>query len=615
MKRILSAALCAVTLFSLLLTPVRAAGEPSAAYRVAAELGVVRVGQNEPGRSISRGEFAKMLVAASPLKGTVSPTGNASPYRDVPYTHPYASYIKTAVSKGWMSGHLDGTFRPDRAVNTAEASTAVLALLGYGSADFSGSYPEGQLALYQTLGLSRGISAGAKGGLNEGDCVNLFYNLLGVKTKDGEKKYAEVLGYKLDKDGKPDVEALLRAPTEGPVVVTAQGWQKAISFTPVMVYRNDAKAGVGELQPWDVLYYSVGKQTVWAYARRASGTLEKISPSREAPESVTVAGREYKVSGELIKTQLGPSGGLSMGSVVTLLLGREGEAAGAYAAESLLTEIMGVVTTVKTASYTASNGSTFEAPALTLMGLDGQTYTVRSTQKYKVGDVVRVSFSAAGTKVTRLAGNRGLSGKVNAKAGKIGNTTVAPEVQILDVREGAAVKIYLSRLDGMTLTGEQVMYSQKNAAGAVTALVLNGVTGDQNSYGIVLSAQETGQGMNMSGTYRVLVGGEEITTHTTDRILNAKLGPARIVMKDGQVASVRSLSELKNVESITGMTLKAGGESHIIWDHAQAFIFAGGQYRQVDRNELDPAQYKITAYCDASASQGGRVRILTAIPR
>ena len=116
MKHFLSAALCAVFLLSFLLLPAQAAGDATTVHAVAVELGVLPDGQSDPSRPVTRGEFSKMLVTASTLKGTVSPAGNASPYKDVPYTHPYASYIKTAVQKGWLSGYLDGAFRPDKTV-------------------------------------------------------------------------------------------------------------------------------------------------------------------------------------------------------------------------------------------------------------------------------------------------------------------------------------------------------------------------------------------------------------------------------------------------------------------------------------------------------------------
>ncbi len=104
-------------------------------------------------KTVTRAEYAKMLVAASTYQDKVAGTSNSSPFTDVPYTHWAAGYIKTAVQQGWLTGYLDGSFRPDKTVTLEEAATGVLKLLGYTTEDFSGSYPYGQLALYESLGL------------------------------------------------------------------------------------------------------------------------------------------------------------------------------------------------------------------------------------------------------------------------------------------------------------------------------------------------------------------------------------------------------------------------------------------------------------------------------
>ena len=109
--------------------------------------------------NVTRAEFAKMLVNASIYKDKTAAVANASPFKDVSYNHWAAAYIKTAVQQGWLTGYLDGTYRPEQTITLEEAVTGVLKLLGYGTADFSGSYPYGQLALSQSLGLRQGVSA------------------------------------------------------------------------------------------------------------------------------------------------------------------------------------------------------------------------------------------------------------------------------------------------------------------------------------------------------------------------------------------------------------------------------------------------------------------------
>ena len=240
---------------------------------------------------------------------------------------------------------------------------------------------------------------------------------------------------------------------------------------------------------------------------------------------------------------------------------------------------------------------------------------MQSGKTYPAGSLVRVSFTAEGTQVSALSRNNAVSGKVSYAAGKIGQIPVAADAQMIDIAGKTAIKVYLSRLNGVVLSDENVFYSEKNADGEITTLILNAVTGDSYAYGRVRSVQEQSEGMDLSGTYQVSVNGRETTYSLSGKLLSAQIGPARIELRDGQLSGIRKLSERSAVDGITGMTLQAGGETHTLWDNASAYIYTGRQYRMADRNELDPALYRISAYYDAPDNQGGRVRILIATPR
>lgn len=625
MKKMVCAVLCTATLLSTLpMLPVQAAfGDQTTIQQVVGALGIItgdQTGNLNLTGNVTRAEFAKMLVSASTLKDTVSPTGNASPFQDVPYTHWAANYIKTAVSQGWLTGYLDGSYRPENNVTAAEAATAVLKLLGYTSSDFSGAYPSGQMALYKSLGLGDGISASAKTTMSRQSCMRLFFNLLSVKSKDSSDKYAVTLGYSLDSDGNPDYTDLLQSTMDGPVVLGSTGWQGVLSFTPATVYRNGSSATAADLQPYDVLYYSESRKTVWAYARRVTGTYEKASPNKEAPTSVTVAGTEYSVTSSMAVSALGSEGGLALGSNVTLLLGKNGDVVMAYAASDLASDLIGVVTAEGTQNYTNANGSTYSAQTLTLTAPDGESYTVpfsSSNSGIGMGSLVRVAYTSSGTAVTSLSGSSsGATGKVSASASKIGSTTVASDVNILDVTDTGGVRIYLSRINGMTLDSSDVRYVEKNSAGQIKTLLLNDVTGDQYSYGIVLSAKETSLGMSISGSYKWLIDGVTSAQSTSSSSLGASAGPARFTMSGSQVESVKSLTLLKNVAAITGTTVQnSDGETHTIWDHAAAYVLENSTYSGIDRNELNLADYTIRAYYDKSDAEGGRIRVLIATPK
>ena len=185
-KRILSALLCAALLAGTL--PAASAASSVSDSVIEQVVGALEImtgdenGNLNLDNSVTRAEFARMLVAASSYKDKVAAVSNYSPFKDVPYTHWTASYVKTAVEQGWLTGYLDGTYRPSNTITLEEAATGALKLLGYGTSDFVGSYPYGQLALYKSLGLDTKITASQGGTMTRRNMMYLFYNLLTADT-------------------------------------------------------------------------------------------------------------------------------------------------------------------------------------------------------------------------------------------------------------------------------------------------------------------------------------------------------------------------------------------------------------------------------------------------
>jgi hypothetical protein len=190
---------------------------------------------------VTRAQFAKMMIAASVYRDAVSETASLSPFRDVKSTHWAASYIQTAVSAGWLTGYSDGTYRPDNHVKLEEAVSAVLKMLGYTAADFSGSFPEAQLAKYSALKLDENITKTKGQYLSRQDCMNLFYNLMGVNTTGGIA-YAAKLGYSINNAGELDYSSLVQKDMKGPYIVKDTAWLSSLPFAAGMatVYRNGA---------------------------------------------------------------------------------------------------------------------------------------------------------------------------------------------------------------------------------------------------------------------------------------------------------------------------------------------------------------------------------------
>ena len=326
-KRVLTALLALSLAAGLALPALAAAPSSDQAAQVVNALGIMvgdERGDMGLSRQVTRAEFVTMAIKATPGGEQVGQAA-LSPYPDVPRSHWASGYVEAGVAAGLVSGYTDGTFRPSNPITLAEGAAILLQLLGYGPSDFSGAYPTGQLAMYRSLKLDRGVSASAPGDvLTRQDAMYLFYNLMTARNKEGTP-YLETLGHKLNSAGEIDLVALVNDAMEGPVL--AQGdWQSAIPFSPVrrvrlpggedLLFVGGGGGGRGVLEP--------GHERPVGLPGPAHRHHPGPGASSAAPTSVTVAGRVCLIETASAAYALSDLGGTSLGDTVTLVLGRGG---------------------------------------------------------------------------------------------------------------------------------------------------------------------------------------------------------------------------------------------------------------------------------------------------
>ena len=611
-KRLFSAILAACLTLALILPASAAGTAPSLddAVQAVTALGILNgdgSGNLNLSARVTRAEFVAMAVKATPGGDGVGQAAT-SPYSDVPRSHWASGYVEAAVSRGLVTAFSDGTFRPNQEITLAEASSMVLALLGYGPEDFSGAFPTGQLTMYHSLKLSAGVTAaGAASTLTRQDAVYLFYNLLSAKTKDGPP-YIQQLGHSLDAAGKPDVVSLVNGQMEGPVVAQGYGWQSSLGFTPAKVYRNGSVAALTNIQDYDVVYWNASMSTVWAYAKKATGPIQAIEPSSASPSSVTVAGRTYAIEASAAALALSDLGQYRLGDNVTLLLGRSGGVAAVADVSASAGERVGVVTAIEKTAYPDGSGGSYTAQTVTLLATDGQTYQYQTRGGYKVGSVVRAIVAGSGGEVTlRGLGNASLSGKVNREGTKLDKYAFAQGAEILDVSEDRGAVIYPARLAGLNLNSGKVKYYALNPQGEIETLILNDVTGDAYQYGIITHFTEEGEGMSRYCTYQYEVGGVSYTLSGTTRFL-ATAGPIRI---QGDPASPEKLYALTAAQAgqVSGNQFVTGNQRYTLSDSVVVYEYRDGRYYLSSLARAEGGG-TVTAWYDKAESEGGRVRVI-----
>ena len=513
MKKRLFAILLAVCMaVSMLALPASAAGLSNTAIQTAVTLGAM-----EPDRTgslnaaVTRGALAKMLVGFSAYRDSAAKQGNLGTlYKDVPSSLDCAPYVRIAVQQGWMNGYTDGTFRPDNAVTLEEACTAVLKMLGYKMTDLNGAFPDAQLNKAQELGLRNQLGCARGETMNYEDCAILLYNALTANTASGGS-YGSSLGFTVS-NGQVDVSSVMLKNLQGPFVAGA-GTQ--LPFAPVNVYRNDKTSSSAELNQYDVYYYSESLQTVWIYTRRAAGRITAVAPNASAPTAVTVAGTSYTLGSTVVASKVSSLNGGGVGEVVTLLLGMNNEVADVITGEEADSVFYGVVQS-SSRNLVEDNGADV-LQRVAIMCTDGIVRTVNVDKSLNLpkGWLVEINVTPEGENVEAISG-KSLTGKVSADGTTLGSYALADDVQILDTTsEGMAGTVRPSRLSGTNLNALNVRHYTLNENGQINRLILNDVTGDLWTYGVLDDIKNLAVNADDLKTLGTLLGGGTVKSDDT----------------------------------------------------------------------------------------------------
>ena len=290
-------------------------------------------------KTVTRAQFAKMLVNGSTYRSSVSEVNNASVFTDVDKNNEYASYIRTAVEQGWMTGYLGGKFKPDEMITMQEAVKAVLSLLGYTNEDFGTNQAANRMAKAAYLELDDEIGKAGSEVLNVFDCVNLFYNLLKTNTKENEGKtetsttvYASVLDFTLTSDGEINPLEALESKLKGPKALKDGSLSSIVPFSlsKASFYLDGETATRDDVEDNAiVVYYNTTTKAVYGYSEDGNGSrgaregeLEAIyykSTDVMIPTSIMVDGVEYALTTSDMQFAFSVYGDIQVGDDITVI--------------------------------------------------------------------------------------------------------------------------------------------------------------------------------------------------------------------------------------------------------------------------------------------------------
>ncbi len=692
-KRILSLLLCAALVLPGA-TPALAASLEEVPQRekaaVLRELEIMvgdETGALHLERTVTRAEFTKLLIAASPYRDAVGQSANTSPYPDVSFRDWYAPYVRAAVDAALVKGDEQGWFHPQDTITLQEGATMAVRLLGYQDSDFSTPWPAGQLALYHSLDLDQGVAAqNATDPLTRQDCLHLFYDLLCASNKSGQS-YVNLLGHSLNADGQVDVPALFRVEQEGPIPLTGD-WESLLPFDPAqaLIYRDGERAELGDLRAYDLLYWAedqailfalsdsqdtMGQLTasvegpvvaegnwqsqlpfpvsqatsvtrnglratagdiasmdvvywseytkaLYVYGKTVWGTVEAVTPSLAAPTAVVVAGVTYPLETFQAQYAFSDLGQFRKGDAVRLLLGRTGGVAAVRSlGETETLRQVGVVSALGSRTYTDGSDDPYAAHVATITAADGQQYTYpyawKDADDLPLGSLVEVVLTGGKAQLTRL-GRRSITGAVSQDAAQLGGVPLSPEAEILDTYGDTVAKtIPPARLAGVTLNADMVRYYDTDAAGAVTTLILDNVTGDLHRYGVLTDLEVVNTSLIVQSVLTFDLGGVQQVFPVSGRTFPAQEGPACLMLDGQEVKNARGLTRLRDV-TLEDQAAVADGVAYPLADNVAYYIYnrTDDLYTLASRSQVLAERYTLSAWYDTKPAQGGRVRVILA---
>lgn len=285
---------------------------------------------------VTREEFSQLLIQASTYAKDVKSINVLKLFKDVPKNDSKAPYIQLAVMKGYMSGYLDGTFKPDRAVTLKDAVYGMLQILGYTKADFSGNLSVARFDKSKELGLGKKLSLSETDKITKKDCEILFYNLLNAKQKSGDI-YGKALGYSYKEDGTIDYDAMLTGTKKGPYI-TNQGWEKKLvhKLSDYTIMNENEEISASDIQAGSIVYYSEKAKKIWIYTDKVYGIIDNITFNQGEPQDLSIDGTLYTIEKPKdMKEQL-QAADISKGMPAVLLLGQDDKVSRVYPMKSLI---------------------------------------------------------------------------------------------------------------------------------------------------------------------------------------------------------------------------------------------------------------------------------------
>lgn len=446
------------------------------------------------------------------------------------------------------------------------------------------------------------------------------------QAKKSSIELGDILYIHKNHKGESDYVIFKEGYVDGPYMVTPAF--NLNSYTSAKIFRNGKEAQIADIQNDDIIYYISDLNMLLGYSTKVTGIYENATPNKDVPTSITVSGTNYKIESSEAFSKLSSGGEFKFGDTVTLLLGKDNNIADVISSTSSQDAVYGYLYNTGRKQHSKSDLSIYTDFYISVVTPDGQTNEYIADKNYEdyKNSVKRITFKNGIATAESVSSKTDYQGAFDWNNKKLGNFPLADDIKIIDVsttdpnKNGAYCTVFPTRLDGVTLKQDNILFAEKNNKDKIAKLILKDVTGDFYSYGLVLKAENNSNIMSVSGDYTIDINGVSTDFTTNGKTYGIEKGiPAKIVFsKDGILQSAESISSLSKIEekitSVTSHALIAGNRKYPISDKAIVYKKESGlNYTIIPISEIvSDNNFSLSAYYDKNPLYGGSIRVIIA---
>lgn len=382
----------------------------------------------------------------------------------------------------------------------------------------------------------------------------------------------------------------------------------------VQVYRNGLPATLSAVRPYDVGEYDSRAGVLKVTDNKLTGVYENADPSPVSPNTVTLMGHAFPV----LDCALADLAGYRLGDPMTLLLTEDYQVAGVVS--PAVSSGMAIGTAVVTQGENDARGRETYDGKLTLpcgIVLSGKVRTNNTLAAQVPGRLYTATASQIGELDLLQARATPAPGDWDVAGGTMGGARVSPQAVVYDKTESGALKrVELEAVTVDTVPAKRISLAHRDSAGTVDYIVLDNVTGDCYTYGLVTFTAGDGY-TDSSLSVANAKGSVKLTTGGGFTKLDGQfMGLAAPLSSDSHqplvTVSLQAHAQVPRTD-FSEKTVTVDGVVYPLSDEIDQCC-----YNAVSETwfpSLDAAlSYagRLTVYVDRAPEQGGKVRLVVA---